>query len=499
MQDVILPQVFTIIKMGVNTMLCCSGIMFVTSAFDIYKADLYHLKEDIINDIVIEQSLKYIKRVLPNGAEEKEHYASSVIVSILDSYVILMKSIFNQLLTPEQLTEILSVFFSIPEDKGLNESPVNHQIDTMSSLIARHVSPQISLHALFNIFDFIVAKPQEYNESQQKLEIYCVRYFNTMSKVFRNMRRDFVEEYHDGIAKFFHKAFLIPQTWESSTQIALTDVSNIHASVLACFRTFILKLNEVQLKPIFTKLVKWGSKPIDSKAVKPIKDLDRLYIFFKVVNCLLETLMSIFPPYLSYYIHLLTELLDESFEDNHSKALIMFMEDFNDPSNGRLNIIMVVNTLLENIRLNYYFDTESTIPVEYFEKVSDSMLQVMDFYITKGAMDKDQYLNWIKKVYQKVIVDVLDSLDNTEVTKNFLNDLLLKCKHANPAVRIATLKITEALVYKLEERFLNLLADALPYVSEALEDSNEEVEATARNIIQKIEGMTGESIQEYLK
>jgi hypothetical protein len=80
-----------------------------------------------------------------------------------------------------------------------------------------------------------------------------------------------------------------------------------------------------------------------------------------------------------------------------------------------------------------------------------------------------------------------------------LGDLLRKCKHANPIVRIATLKITEALVYKLEERFLNLLADALPYVSEALEDTNDEVEAIARNIIQKIEGRTGESIQEYLK
>jgi hypothetical protein len=396
MQNLILPQVFVIVKKGVNTMLCCSAIMFVTSAFDIYKADLYHLKDDIINDIVIEQSLKVIKRVLPNGTEENEYYSSSVIVSILESFVILMKSIFNQLLTPEQLTDILSVFFSIPEDKGLNESPVNHLIDTISSLIAKHVSPQISLHALFNVFDYMVAKPDEYNENQEKLEIYCARYFNTMSKVFRNMKRDFVEEYHSGIAKFMHKAFLIPQTWETGTHIALTDVSKIHTAVLACFRTFILKLNEVQLKPIFTKMVKWGSKPIDSKALKPIKDLDRLYIFFKAVNCLLETLMSIFPAYLPYYIHLLTELLDESFETNHSKALIMFMEDFNDPKNDRLNIIMVVNTLLENIRLNYYFDTESTIPVEYFEKVSDSMLQVMDFYITKGAMDKDQYLHWIK-------------------------------------------------------------------------------------------------------
>ena len=498
-EALILPSVYVIAKTEVNTMLSCSAIMFVTSAFDIYKADIYTLEQDLVNDIVIKQGLSNIKKVLPGGSEETEYFANSVITSILDSYCILMKSIFNQLLTPEQLTEILSVFFSIPEEKGLGDSPINHQIDVISSLIAKNVNPQIALHALFNIFDYIAVKPTEFNSTEEKLKIYCSRYFNCISKIFRNLKKDFIEEYNEGISKFLQKAFLIPQTWEKSTQTPLRDVSQIHDAVLGSFKTFILKLNEVQLKPIFLRLVKWASKPIDSKATKPIKDLDRLYVFFKVVNCLLETLMSIFTPYLSYYINLLTELLSESFEENHSKALIMFMQDFNDPENSRLNIIMVVNTLLECIRLNYYFDTESTIPVEYFERVSDSILHVMDFYILKGAMNKDQYLEWVKNVYQKVIVDVLSSMDNTEVTRNFLDDLLRKSKHDVPAVRLASLKVTEALVYKLEERFLAILSDVLPYVSEALEDTNDDVEETARNIVQKIETMTGESIQQYLK
>ena len=480
-------------------MLSCSAIMFITSAFDIYKADLYRLKEDLINEVVIGQSLNNLKKVLPGGEEESMYFANSVITSILDSYCILMKSIFNQLFTPEQLSEILGMFFSIPEDKSVTESAINQNIDTITSLVAKHVNPQVSLHALFNVFDFINVKPEVYNSSEQKLDVYCHRYFAAMTKVFRNLKKDFIEDHHQGIAKFMHKAFLIPQTWEKIIQEPIIDISNIHKSVLGTFKTFILKLNEVQLKPVFTKLVKWAGKAIDSKAVRPMKDLDRLYIFFKASNCLLETLMSIFTPYLSYYIQLLTELLNEAFEENHSGALIVFMDNFTDSSHTRLNIVMVVNTLLECIRLNYYFDTESTIPVEYFQKVSDSMLHVMDFYLVKGAMKKDEYLKWIKNVYQKVIVDVLDSLDNTEITRDFLDDLLKKSKHDLAPVRLASLKITEALVYKLEERFLSLLSDLLPYISEALEDENEEVEGTARNIIQRIETMTGESIQQYLK
>ncbi|CAI2375501.1 unnamed protein product [Moneuplotes crassus] len=498
-QTLILPQVFVIAQHGTNTMLCCSAIMFVTSAFDLYKVDLYQLKEDLVNEILINLSLKYIRRVLPGGSEENDYYASSVIVSILDSYIILLKTVFNQLLTPEQLSEILEVFFSIPENKGIGDSPINSQIDLISSLVAKHITPQISLHAQFNIFEFICTKPEKYNTTEQRLNVYTSRYFMSISKVFRNLKKEFIEEYHEGISKFFHKAFLIPQTWEKNTHTALTDVSGIHNSVLGAFKTFILKLNEVQLKPLFTKLVKWACKPIGPKNSKPLNDLDRLFIFFKTINCLLETLMSIFPSYLSYYINIMTELLEEALEDNHSNSLIMFMPDFNSPDNTRLSLIMVIDTLLETIRLNYYFDTESTIPSEYFDKISASFLHIMDFYIAKGAMDKEQYIAWIKNKYQKVIVDVLDSLDNQEITKNFLDDLLQKSKHSLPIVRLASLKITEALVYKLEERFLTLLSDVFPYISEALEDANEDVETTARNIVQKIESMTGESIKEYLK
>lgn len=52
---------------------------------------------------------------------------------------------------------------------------------------------------------------------------------------------------------------------------------------------------------------------------------------------------------------------------------------------------------------------------------------------------------------------------------------------------------------KLGERYLVVLNETLPFVSESLEDENPEVEAVAKLIVKKIEAMTGESIQDYLK
>ena len=65
--------------------------------------------------------------------------------------------------------------------------------------------------------------------------------------------------------------------------------------------------------------------------------------------------------------------------------------------------------------------------------------------------------------------------------------------------RLASLEIEQYLFTKLGERFLIVLNDTLPFLSESLEDDDHEVEMTAKEIIKKIESLTGESIQEYLK
>lgn len=178
METIILPRIQKLAKSEVNTMLSCSAIMFVVSAFDVYKTDIYNIEEDLVNEVIIKQSISNIKKVLPGGHEENEFWSNSVIISILDSYSILMKSMFSQLFTPEQLTEILSIFFSIPESKTIGDSQISSQIETISSLVAKNVTPQISLHSLFNIFDVIAIHPADFNNTEDKLNIYCQRYYN---------------------------------------------------------------------------------------------------------------------------------------------------------------------------------------------------------------------------------------------------------------------------------------------------------------------------------
>lgn len=59
--------------------------------------------------------------------------------------------------------------------------------------------------------------------------------------------------------------------------------------------------------------------------------------------------------------------------------------------------------------------------------------------------------------------------------------------------------VVEHLLETLRERYLVVLNDTIPFLSELLEDEHEEVEGTAKRIVERVEQMTGESIHDYLK
>ena len=52
---------------------------------------------------------------------------------------------------------------------------------------------------------------------------------------------------------------------------------------------------------------------------------------------------------------------------------------------------------------------------------------------------------------------------------------------------------------KLGERYLVVLNDTIPFLSESLEDDSQEVEMLAKEIVKRIQTLTGESLDEYLK
>ena len=110
------------------------------------------------------------------------------------------------------------------------------------------------------------------------------------------------------------------------------------------------------------------------------------------------------------------------------------------------------------------------------------------------------YASFVEKALTPLIGAMVDRMDNATLWMQVNNAILMKTRLENePAVRKAALDIELALFNQLGERFLIVLQDAVRFLSESLEDDDEKVEAAAKEVVKKIESLTGESIQEYLR
>ena len=94
---------------------------------------------------------------------------------------------------------------------------------------------------------------------------------------------------------------------------------------------------------------------------------------------------------------------------------------------------------------------------------------------------------------------MIERINNDDMWKIINYEILLKTRNENPQIRLGALKVIEHLFMRVGERFLVLLNDTLPFLSESMEDENPDVEGVAKSIVKRIEQLTGDSIQEYLK
>lgn len=68
-----------------------------------------------------------------------------------------------------------------------------------------------------------------------------------------------------------------------------------------------------------------------------------------------------------------------------------------------------------------------------------------------------------------------------------------------PQVILAALTTFEGLVDSLGEDYLQpLLADTMPYITEVLENVDDDVEEVSRNVFSKMESILGDNLRAYL-
>lgn len=109
------------------------------------------------------------------------------------------------------------------------------------------------------------------------------------------------------------------------------------------------------------------------------------------------------------------------------------------------------------------------------------------------------FASFIESTVKPLVLDMNERINDDSSWQKLNYAVMMKTRSEAWQTRLAALQVTEHLFDAMRERYLVILNDTIPFLSELLEDENEKVEGLTKRIVQRIEQLTGESINDYLK
>ncbi|XHG01646.1 snoRNA-binding rRNA-processing protein utp10, variant 3 [Aspergillus wentii] len=262
-----------------------------------------------------------------------------------------------------------------------------------------------------------------------------------------------------------------------------SDLDEIEAAVNDVAIKMIYKLNDTTFRPIFTKMLEWATNGLPKKDTQG--NLSRLTTFYKFLEVFFGTLQSIVTGYASYITDNVVSVLGKASPSNKdSKHLWLatlrmlrntFEHDQDEFWQSPSHLTLISKPLIS--QLAHATNTPSATLV-----ITEAIPAITELAVAADSTDNHKELN-------------------TALMKFLRPSTGPNAKSAggdNPHTRLAALKTEQALTEALGEEWLALLPEMLPYISELMEDEDENVEREVRKWVKQIENVLGEKLDDML-
>ena len=266
------------------------------------------------------------------------------------------------------------------------------------------------------------------------------------------------------------------------------------SDIISCLKSFILKINEKQLKEIFELLLSYINEKDDNKEYI----LSNSIIVIEIFNTLLEVIHDIFVEgYFTKYKNIVIQLIHLSngfiFKEERNNKLGEKRPRPINEVNEDFNYFKLSCLLLENIKLNFKY-SKGKLLVETQEELFDPIIEQY-----KISEEEEKMMDYYDKSIKECILEMFKNIQSDDLFKELNDELLNLIREDSYVTKLLVLKTITISLETLKERYLAQISDIIPYVSELLEDSNTEVKKNAVDLLKLIEKLTGESYQTYLE
>jgi hypothetical protein len=264
------------------------------------------------------------------------------------------------------------------------------------------------------------------------------------------------------------------------------------ALLVLCIQAFVVKLNEEQLRPFILSIVKWAMNAKEEESFNVYKAT----ILCQALSGVLHTLREFFVPLIALYFEpVILEVLKylgealASAKSKRKRQHHQIKQSDQDTKAAEKLAVMV----LELVRFSFKYDATSFIQADTFEKLCDPVANMLT------CTSIGQFATFVEDSLKPTVMELDERINDDAMWIKLNIALIMHTRSDSWQTRLAALSIVENLFDFMRERYLVVLNDTIPFLSESLEDENEQVEACAKRIVNRIEQLTGESINEYLK
>lgn len=332
--------------------------------------------------------------------------------------------------------------------------------------------------------------------------------------------------------------------------IFIKETQQIEDAAISVFVELTLKLSESRFKPLFFRFLEWATSIpaataavslLDDQEVEESHDIDeaiatlskstlpRLVTFFSTVNVLTEQLRSVFTAYHQTFMestvaalqgkHLLAPVhggaQPTKKKRKKSSDTAMPLDQHDLPHHLRhLDPLLRLNAL-HALHRCFLYDTSSFLDEARFDTLLSPLVAQLEESpdgAVLGVLPSDEALE--ASLHAEALhLDVLaratiGCLSQMALASGGSNDvrwrplnraILMVTRSPEVRSRLAALETAAGLVNALQEEYLPLLPEALPFFAELLEDDQHVVEARATEVLRVLEEISGEDLKAYLK
>jgi len=297
---------------------------------------------------------------------------------------------------------------------------------------------------------------------------------------------------------------------------AAAGPGQVEAAGVRALVALTLKLPERAFRPQFLRLVEWAS----AAHVDGADGLSaaRLSSLFGATGALAARLRSVFVPYFAYVWDLAAVALgcaaaaraDEKSEKRRAKKKARAALEL---SGSEEAVAKLRFRVLRALRGCFVADTVGFLTDERVAAVMDGVAGAVALPAAPPAAVLDQLTDedlppagpgpavpdGAAAAAVEAVVALAGALPDDARRKPLHHKVLMATRSASRRPRLLGLECVSRLADRLRDEYLVFVPESVPFLSELLEDPEFEVERRAQELVRQLEGLTGESLEPYMK